>query len=133
MRLFRYVAIPLLALTALLPGCSPGEKTYHLSGAITYQGKPVPAGTVVFEPDPTANNSGPSGFAKIKDGQYDTRILDGRGTVGGPHLVRILGQEGIPRGDLINGYPLFPEHTITADLPKKDATHDFEIPKSPRG
>ncbi len=121
-----------LAIALLLPiflGCSSGEKIYDLSGAITYQDKPVPAGHIVFEPDTTAGNSGAPGFAKIKDGRYDTRVLEGRGIVGGPHLVRILGLDGIPRGELLNGSPVFPEYSTTADLPKGNGTHDFSVPK----
>jgi hypothetical protein len=108
-------------------GCGLGERQYHLSGAITYQGKPVPAGTIVFEPDATKGNQGAAGYARIKAGRYDTRAEDGKGTVGGPHLVRILGLDGIPRGELINGMPVFPEYSTTADLPKKFAKHDFEV------
>src|SRR5688500_11969800 len=88
-------------LAALLAGCSSGERTYHLSGAVSYQGKPVPAGHIVFEPDTKSGNSGGPGFAKIKDGRYDTSILDGRGTVGGPHVVIIHGLDGVPRGELL--------------------------------
>ncbi len=112
-----------------LAGCSSGERIYQLSGAITYDGKPVPKGTIVFEPDSTAGNSGGSGFAKIQDGRYDTSILDGRGVVGGPHLVRIMGLDGVPRGELLNGIPIFQEYSSTADLPKKNGTQDFTVPK----
>jgi hypothetical protein len=117
----------LLLITTLLSGCSSGEKIYDLSGSVTYQEKPVPAGHIVFEP--AAGNTGPPGFAKIKDGRYDTRILEGRGIIGGPHLVTIMGQSGIPSGELLNGKPIFPEYTTTADLPKNNGTHDFEVPK----
>ncbi len=114
---------------ALLAGCSSGERTFHLSGAITYDGKPVPAGHIIFEPDTNAANNGGSGFAKIKDGHYDTRVLDGRGIVGGPHVVRIYGTDGVPRGELLNGIPIFQEYTTTADLPKKSGIKDFVVPK----
>jgi hypothetical protein len=119
---------PFLLCIAAVAGCSSSEKIYDLSGAVTFQGKPIPAGHIVFEPDTTAGNSGGPGFAKIKDGRYDTRVLEGRGTVGGPHLVRIHGLDGVPRGELLNGIPLFPEHSTTADLPKRTATQDFDVP-----
>jgi hypothetical protein len=113
----------------VLAGCSSGDRTYQLSGAITYEGKPVPAGHIVFEPDTNASNTGGSGFAKIKDGHYDTSILDGRGIVGGPHVVRIYGTDGVVHGELLNGIPIFQEYTTTADLPKKNGTQDFVVPK----
>src|SRR5262245_20640722 len=94
---------------AVLTGCSPGERVYQLSGTVTYAGKPIPVGHIIFEPDANSGNKGGSGFAKIKDGHYDTSILDGRGVLGGPHVVRIQGLDGIVRGELLNGIPLFQE------------------------
>jgi hypothetical protein len=110
-------------------GCGRGERLYHLSGKVTFAGKPVPKGTIVFEPDTSRGNQGSAAFAQIIDGRYDTRSGEGKGTVGGPHLVRILGLDGIPRGELVNGSPLFPEYTTTADLPRADATLDFDVPR----
>jgi hypothetical protein len=118
----------IIPLAALLSGCG-GEKIYHLSGTVTFKGKPVPTGHIVFEPDASAGNSGGPAFAKIKDGHYDTSI-EGHGTLGGPHLVLIHGRDGIPRGELLNGLPLFPDYSTTADLPKKKARQDFEVPAS---
>jgi hypothetical protein len=118
----------LLAAFALVAGCSRGERLYHVAGNVTFAGKPVPKGTIVFEPDTSRGNQGSAGFAQIVNGHYDTRVGEGKGTVGGPHLVRILGLDGIPRGELVNGSPLFPEYNTTADLPKEDTTLDFEVP-----
>jgi len=120
----------LIAGAIVAAGCTSGEPIYDLSGAVTYQGKPVPAGSIVFEPDGSKGNKGPAGYAKIKAGRYDTREEDGKGTVGGPHHVRILGLDGVPRGELLNGTPLFPEYTTSADLPKADGTQDFDVPAS---
>jgi hypothetical protein len=125
---FRARALVVLGL-AILFGCSPGERVYNLSGNVTYAGKPVPVGHIIFEPDSNAGNSGGSGFAKIKDGHYDTSILDGRGVLGGPHVVRIQGLDGIVRGELLNGIPLFQEYVTTADLPKGNGAKDFDVPK----
>lgn len=118
---------PLVLALIFAAGCGGGERVYDLSGAVTYQGKPVPAGTIVLEPDVSQGNKGSPGFAKIKNGQYDTRQGEGKGTVGGPHLVRIIGLDGVARGELINGSPLFPEFNTTAELPKQNGTQDFEV------
>ena len=115
-------------LAALLSGCG-GDKVHHLSGTVSFQGKPVPAGHIVFEPDAGAGNSGSPAFAKIKDGRYDTR-LEGQGTIGGPHTVLIHGRDGIPRGELLNGLPLFQDYSTKADLPSEEGTLDFEVPAS---
>lgn len=118
--------LPSLLFAALLIGCS-GEKTYHLSGNITFQGKPVPAGHIVFEPDASKGNKGAAAFATIKGGRYDTSVEEGHGTIGGPHIVRILGLNGVRKGELLNGTPLFPEYSTTADLPKQNGTQDFDV------
>jgi len=125
-------SILVVVFAVLLSGCG-SEKIHDLSGTITFKGKPVPAGHIVFEPDTSAGNSGAAGYATIKDGRYDTRILEGRGTEGGPHHVRILGLDGKPRGELLNGMPVFPEYSTTADLPKEDGQVDFEVPATPNG
>jgi len=116
-----------MLLAIVLTGCG-GERAYNISGTVTYQGKPVPAGHIVFEPDASAGNKGPAAFAKIKDGRYDTRGGDGHGTVGGPHLVVIHGRDGIPRGELLNGLPLFHDYNTKVDLPMADGEQNFEVP-----
>jgi len=127
---------PAFVLAILLPvalgGCG-GDRVYNLSGAVTFQGKPVPTGHIVFEPDASAGNNGPPAFAKIKDGHYDTRVLDGRGTIGGPHVVTIHGRDGIPRGELLSGLPLFRDYNTKVELPKADGKQDFDVPAGDRG
>jgi hypothetical protein len=127
---FLSAALVLIGIAAL-PGCS-GEKTYHLSGTVTYKGKPVPKGQIVFEPDASAGNSGQPAYASIVDGHYDTRD-DCQGTVGGPHIVQIHGRDGIPRGELLNGLPLFRDYSTTVDIPKGSNKQDFEVPSGDRG
>lgn len=112
-------------------GCgSRGPETYHVSGTVTLEGKPVPAGSVLFEPDQSKGNKGPAGFAKIKDGKFDTRA-GGRGTVGGPHVVKIMALDGVPAEEMPEGTPLAPEYTTQVDLPKKEGHQlEFNIPRS---
>jgi hypothetical protein len=122
-------AVAILAALSASTGCGGGGvKRYDLSGSVTYRGQPVPTGSIVFEPDKTKGNEGPAGFAKIKAGKYDTRQEGGMGIIGGPHLVRIVGLDGKPSGELVQGMPLFPEYSTTVDLPKETGTHDFAVP-----
>jgi len=126
--LIAFVAMALLA--GLIAGC--GEKgltRYRVSGSVTYKGKPVPVGTIQFAPDASKGNTGPSAFAGIRDGRYDSDA-DGRGTIGGPHIVSVDafdGQEIDP--DLLpNGRPLARGFRKPFDLPKNaDATLDIEL------
>jgi len=113
----------------VVAGCGERAPTlYHVSGTVTFGGKPVPAGSILFEPDTTKGNQGPAGYAQIKDGKYNTQA-GGRGTVGGPHRVRIMGLSGVRIDeDSPEGVPLFPEYTTQVDLPKQNTTQDFDVP-----
>lgn len=113
-------------------GCFGGDKsgTFPVKGTVTYDGKPVPVGFVTFSPDYEKGNSGPGGGAPIKDGKFETEL--GKGVVGGPYEVRIVGYTGqrtTESGEeLQDGPPLFPAYTTTMDFPKEASTQDFVIP-----
>lgn len=112
-------------------GCNPGPKVYHVSGTVTYEGKPVPRGTVKFVPDTTKGNSGPAAVADIVDGKFDT-ATKGTGTVGGPHKIVITGFDGNakPESELPLGKLMFSDYTTEADLPKENGkTVDFKVQK----
>ncbi|MEI6239689.1 MAG: hypothetical protein WCR51_04830 [Planctomycetia bacterium] len=95
---------------------------------MTFDGKPVPAGRIVFEPDVAAGNSGPGGYGNIVNGRFATYAR--MGAVGGPQIVRISGFDGIPAGEFVEGKPLFPDYTTIVELPAKAATIDFEVPRA---
>jgi hypothetical protein len=109
---------------ALGCGSSDGITRYRMTGSVTFNGQPVPAGTILFEPDSAAGNTGAAGSATIVDGKYDT---GDQGIIGGPHIVRIDGGEkGGPNDQA--GKTLFTGYTTKVDFPKKSGTHDFEVP-----
>lgn len=116
-------------------GCGEsGPDTYHVKGTVTYKGAPIPTGSITFTP--AKGNTGPAGYADIKDGKFDTSGEGrNRGTVGGPHRVTIIGFDGKakPDAELPLGNPLFPEYQVEKDLPKEDsAVVDFVVePKRP--
>jgi len=116
------------ALLALGCGRASGPARYEVSGHVTYGGKPVPAGTIVFEPDASKGNRGPASYAAITAGQYTTEA--GQGAVGGPHRVRIAGSDGIAKGELPQGRSMFSEYHAAVELPKNPSTQDFAIPGS---
>jgi hypothetical protein len=116
----------------LLAGCGSGEPTYYaVSGTVTFAGKPVPKGTVTFEPDPTKGVKGQQGHADLVDGKFDTRA-GGTGVLGGPYIIRVLGYDGKVAYEAPYGNSLFPEYTLTKDLPKADSTLDIDVPKGRR-
>jgi len=117
-----------VAIAWLSAGCgrSSGPARYDVSGKVSYGQAPVPAGRIVFEPDDAKGNSGPPSYAQIKEGRYATP--PGKGTVGGPHRVRITGFDGRGAGESPDGTPLFSEYRASIDLPKEDATRDLDVP-----
>jgi len=116
----------LLSCSLAVSGCGgPVEPArYHLSGRITANGAPVPAGTIYIDP----KDGGVQGFANIKNGQYDTRD-GGKGHGGGPAVLRVAAYDGVAANELPLGKPLFPEINLVVDLAKADATKDIETSK----
>src|SRR5262249_4573743 len=118
----------LVLLGLLVAGCGrSGPPRYELSGPGAYAGKPLPAGVIFFDPAVRGAKDGPRGFATVREGGYDPG-QKGKGSVGGPHRVRIQGFDGQPGPELPLGQPLFPEYQTDHDLPKENSTRDFEIP-----
>lgn len=116
-----------LALCMLALGCGDDDR-FDVSGKVTFRGQPVPAGTIIFEPDASKGNDGPQGMAPIQNGQFDT-ARGGRATVGGPHVIQILGCDGVNITETSpQGKPLFPPHVTSAEIPKKRATLNFDVP-----
>jgi hypothetical protein len=116
-------------LCVVFSGC--GKSGHQLSGAATFDGKPIPKGSISIAPDGAKGNSGPAVVAEIKDGKYTT---DGtEGIVGGACVVQISGYDGVPvesgEGSMNEmGTALFPTYTEKVDLPAENATHDFNVP-----
>jgi hypothetical protein len=87
-----YLLAPFLIVSlGVLAGCSHGRPVAPVSGIVTYGGKPVPRGTVVFMPV----ESGPPAYGNIKsDGHYTLKTYSpGDGAVLGKHAVMITALE----------------------------------------
>jgi hypothetical protein len=109
-------------------GCGGGgARRYEVSGTVTFKGSPVPAGTVLFEPDTAKGNKGPGSSTDIVNGHY--RVISSNGVVGGHYLVRITGFDGKgdDRGEAQRGRQLFPEHVQKIELPFADGTHNIVV------
>ncbi|MBL8867676.1 MAG: hypothetical protein JNK93_19130 [Planctomycetia bacterium] len=130
------------SLLALLPtivlfatGCG-GDGTSRVSGTVKFAGQPVKAGKIYFTPDGAKGNSGPTGYAEIIDGAYDTSAAGGRGAGKGAMIVAIEGRDPSQAGKTEKGdtsgevtvKTLFPRYETTADLPGGATTKDFEVP-----
>lgn len=113
-------------LSVALAGCDRGPARYNVAGKVTFLGQPVPAGMIYFDADVTRNNNGAQGFAFIKDGAYNT-AAQGKGSGGGPVVVRIQGYDGKSGNDLPYGQPLFPDFRKEVELPRASTTMDFDV------
>ena len=118
-------------------GCGDNS-VHHVSGKVTFQGKDVPSGMIYFMPDGSKGNTGPTGFAEIKDGQYDTDSGNGRGAPPGPIIIAIEGfdpsappDKPKPDEDVSEEATvkvLFPRYEIAFDMPADDTTKDIDVP-----
>lgn len=108
-------------------GCNrqPGVRLYDVSGGVTFAGKPVPRGSIVFEPDESRGNAGPASVADVVAGRYRTR--PGRGFVGGPARATVYGGDDTLPTET-HDTALFAPWATQVDLPRADCTHDFDVP-----
>jgi len=129
----RAIGLGLLPAVAcfLAIGCG-GEKTYRVSGKVTFKGQPIPEGRILFMPDTTKGNKGPAGSAEIKNGQYDTGAEGGKGVIGGAMTVQIEAWDPAKKSEkqspLSVAASLFPSYQTSVELPKSDSNKDFDVP-----
>ncbi len=123
----RIIALAVLLLTI---GC--GKEGNRISGAITFDGQPVPAGKIYFTPDTSKGNSGAAGYADIIDGKYDTSLPGGRGASSGAMVVAIEGIDPNTRppgaDEDVTVTVLFPRYETNADISGGATVEDFAVP-----
>jgi hypothetical protein len=110
-------------------GCAD-DKLQEVSGTVTYDGAPLPAGVIWFDPDPNHPANPPQGYAYIKDGKFDT-LNKGRGVRPGAYLVRVEGFDGKPGNELPMGKPLFTDFGEKREFPSSARVEiEVAIPKT---
>jgi hypothetical protein len=130
-----YSSIPVACLTLLLGGlvgCN-SDNLSHVSGKVTFNGKPVPAGKVYILPDGAKGNSGQSGFADIKDGQYDTKLPGGQAAPPGAVIFAVEGIDPVPPPNAapdVTTTVLFPRYEVAGELTDATKTKGIEVPAS---
>ena len=123
------VALALLASLAL--GCGAGDEGHRVSGKVTFKGQPVPAGKVMISPDTSKGNKGPTGFADIQNGVYDTGAPGGKGAVAGAVIIAVDGIDPKPPPGAspdITTTVLFPPYELRVDLPAADSVQNVDVP-----
>ena len=118
----------------LLWGCGGGSLDREpVAGTVTFDGQPVPRGSIWFEPDGSIGTTAPTGFATIRDGQFATDLE--QSPVAGSHLARISGFDGSLPDDNewdspmeYPGNPLFEEYTVDVMIPPPDGQLQIDVP-----
>lgn len=121
-----WLLLALLLAVGLTAGCGASDSTIHLTGAITYDGRPIPAGLIQFSPDDAQGNSGYGCVAIIRNGHYTTR--ESLGVIGGEYVIRVQGFDGIVVDDDSNGSPMFRPYQMKVELPLESGEFDIDVP-----
>lgn len=121
-------AIMLAAVIGCEPAIVPELETDSVHGRVTFKGKPVPTGMIIFSADPGGGFTGSDGHAPIYDGVYDT-VVGGYRTRGGKLVARIEGR-GMPSPDAAQGPLLFSNYDVPVDVPKGRFALNFDVPAS---
>ena len=123
-----WLACLCLLLTVCLVGCDDapaGPATFKVSGKVTFDGEPVPAGMVIF----VKEKGNVRVACAIEDGYYETQ--DGKGHLGGKYSVQIDAKDGVKTDVSFNGTPMWSSGWATeVDLSEASEKKDFDIPKS---
>lgn len=151
MRSWRTVAVTLVGpmALALVCGCGgqggpPRGKTSKVSGTITWQGKPVPYGSVTFVPDRSKGNKGRAGTGSIKDGKYVVKTYkQEEGALVGWHRVELsypkakpgtetdTKMEPVDQGDNLPDIYRGDKSVLSAKVEEgKDNTINFDLPRA---
>lgn len=108
-------AVSLTCLLIATAGCKDKPAVVPVSGRVTYQGKPVPFGTVMFQ---HTTGGQPAAGQIQSDGSYSLQTFNaGPGARVGPSLVRITSFEGnntanpktLGSGEVVLGKSLLPQ------------------------
>ncbi len=133
---FSTATVACFALVFFVAGCS-GEKrlkTASVQGTITYKGKAVPQGSVMFQPE-----NGPAATGNINNGKYVLKTYrDGDGAVLGSHKVTVISLEDqsgrlpeernpLPPAIVPLKYSFADKSGLTAQVEDKSNTIDFEL------
>jgi len=134
MKIISSICLVMLACLAS-SGCGRTDKFDRLvlSGQVTYDGQPVPFGSIWFEPRAAVGQLAPPGFAIIRDGHFETTRRDA--PVAGPHLIRISGypDEKPQDEDEAERQILFPEYTMEMELSPAETVLNVDVPRRKTG
>jgi hypothetical protein len=111
-------------------GCGRPVKLAPVSGRVSYRGRPLAGGTIVFTPDPERGGRGPQAWAEIdSEGRYRLCTAGEPGAVPGWHRITVAPPHPRPEGAAAP-----PPHYRDPDLSgqrfevKPDQPNTFDLP-----
>ncbi|MDR2438850.1 MAG: hypothetical protein LBE12_05715 [Planctomycetaceae bacterium] len=113
-------------------GCNPsGVKRYQVSGTVTFDKQPVAEGEIRFSPDTTKGNTGPQGYAAIKNGKFKT--LKETGVIVGPMYATVTVVDPIKGEEKDDGSSsrkiVFENWNYAFEMPAQSHVLDLKITK----
>jgi hypothetical protein len=124
------ILLCVVAALACAAGCGSGATNrVAVWGNVTWKGAPVPSGIVYFSPDTKKGNSGPQGYALIKDGKFDTRDKLSKGCVTGAQVASVHGCDGQnPAPGRPYGSNLFAPFELAVEVAQAGGQMDLNVP-----
>ena len=114
----------------MLTGCGSGEPPLsQVSGSVTFKGKPIPAGNVMFTPDVSVSG-GQVRMFMVTDGAYDSSKDPSPGLKAGHYEVTIMGYDGKRIPNFFQGKQIFNSYTEEMTVQQGSTKKDFTVPDS---
>ena len=123
------------SLVVITSGCTGDTNgaSFNITGTVTYDGKPVPAGYIKFIP----KAGGATGFARITDGKYTTASgAKKRGIEAGDYTITVDGFDGVsvvdpddPEQELGAGKQVIDRYMIEKSFLAEDQVLNIDVPK----
>ena len=123
-------SIVLLSSAMMLTGCGGGGPPMsQVSGTVTFKGKPIPAGNVMFTPDVSVAG-GQVRMFMVTEGAYDSSKDPSPGLKPGNYEVTVLGYDGKRIPNYFQGKQIFNSVKEQMTVPQGASKKDFEVPDS---
>jgi hypothetical protein len=110
-------------------GCDSAPPMAQISGTVTFKGKPIPAGNVMFTPDVEAKG-GQIRMFMVTEGKYDSAKETVPGLPPGNYTVTIAGYDGVRIPMYFQGKQIFNSVKENVTVPAGSSTKDFLVPDS---
>lgn len=131
---------PLLAccgmLGMLLTGCGENLSRYPVTGKVTYLGKEVEMGSIMFEPEESVGKLAPTCYAAIENGAYKT--LAAESPTKGAYKVHVMvmdKEKARPASDSAkSSQPIVlrpaqrSEYVVSVEIPPPGGKLDIDVP-----